>query len=98
MKQRLHFDATVDPDETVFLAWLSGDVAIGPAIESLLSRARAGQKLLLVGELADDNGYPRIGATHRFCHYLQDNFETQSKMPPVNYACFQGRGELLLRK
>jgi len=47
------------------LAWLLTDVAIEPAIKSLLSRARNEQRLLLVGEPAEDSEYPCTRGTHR---------------------------------
>ena len=98
MKQMLHSNATVAPDDTIFLAWLPGGVAIDHAIESLLNQARAGQKLVLVGESADDNGHPRACGTHRFFRYLRNNFETQARIPLANYAYFEDRVELLVRK
>ncbi len=98
MKQILHSDVTVHPEDTLFLAWLPGEAGIDTAIESLLNQTRVGQKLILVGEPADENGYPRTCGTHRFFRYLQDNFELQKKIPLPNYAYFNDCVELLVRK
>lgn len=98
MQKVRHADATVDPHVTIFLAWLPGDPAIDPAVESLLDQARAGQKLVLVGEPADEYGRPRTCGTQRFFHYLRENFDTQAQIPLANYAYFTDRVELLVRK
>ena len=94
----LHSDATIDPEDTIFLAWLPGEAAIDPAIESLLDQVRPGQKLVLVGEPAHDNGHPRTCGTHRFFRYLKDRFETRATVPLANYACFRDRVDLLARR
>jgi len=98
MKQLLHSDATVDPEDTIFLAWLPGEATTDTAIESLLDQTRAGQKLILVGEPADDNGQPRTCGTQRFFQYLRYNYETQGIIPLPNYAYFKDRVELLVKK
>ena len=93
-----HSDARVEPADTIFLAWLPGDASIDTEIESLLEQLRPGQKLLLLGEPADENGHPRSCASHRFFRYLQENFETRSIIPLANYAYFHDRVECLVRK
>ncbi len=98
MKQTLHSDVRVNTNDTLFLAWLPGKTEIDIAIESLLNQTRIGQKLILVGEPADENGYPRTCGTHRFFRYLQDNFKLQKKIPLPNYAYFNDCVELLVRK
>ncbi len=98
MKQILHSDVSVNPEDTLFLSWLPGETGIDTAIESLLNQTRVGQKLILVGEPADEYGYPRTCGTHRFFRYLQDNFELQKKIPLPNYAYFNDCVELLVRK
>jgi tetratricopeptide (TPR) repeat protein len=97
-KEVLHSDATVDPEDTIFLAWLPGEAAIDPAIESLLDRFEPGQELVLVGEPADDAGHPRTCGTYRFFRYLQDKFETRATVPLANYAYFHDRVDLLVRR
>jgi len=98
MQKVPHSDATVDPEDTIFLAWLPGDAAIDPAVESLLDQAEPGQKLVLVGEPADDYGHPRTCGTHRFFHYLRARFETRAVIALANYAFFQDRVDLLVRR
>lgn len=98
MRKLPHSEATLDPEDAIFLAWLPGEVAIDAAIESLLDQARPGQRLVLVGEPADENGHPRTCGTRRFFAYLQDHFETQATIPLPNYAYFKDRVELLVRK
>jgi tetratricopeptide (TPR) repeat protein len=93
-KKVLHSDATVDPEDTVFLAWLPGEAAI----ESLLDQMEPGQGLVLIGEPADDAGHPRTCGNHRFFHYLRDEFETRATVPLANYAYFQDRVDLLVRR
>jgi tetratricopeptide (TPR) repeat protein len=98
MKQVPHSHAKLDPEDAIFLAWLPGEAAIDPAIESLLNQARSGQKLVLVGEPADDYGNPRTCGTRRFFRYLHSNFEVQARIPLANYAYFKDCVELLVRK
>jgi len=98
MKQQLHSEVTVDPEDSIFLAWIPGDSGIDTAIESLLNQTVVGQKLILVGEPIDEYGYPRTCGTHRFFRYLQDNFDLQKTIPLPNYAYFNDCVELLVRK
>jgi len=98
MRQLLHSDATVDPEVTIFLAWLPGELVIDAGIESLLNQTRTGQRLVLVGEPVDEYGNPRTCGTRRFFQYLQDNFEAHAMVPLANYAHFKDRVDLLVRK
>jgi len=98
MTQKQHSEVKVDPQDTIFLAWLPGESTINSAIESLLNQTKTGQKLVLVGEPADANGYPGTCGTFQFFHYLRNYFKTQSLIPLANYAYFNDRVELLVRK
>jgi tetratricopeptide (TPR) repeat protein len=98
MQKQTHADATINPDSTLFLAWVPGEPDIDADIESLLNQTQVGQKLVLVGEPADDYGYPRTCGTPRFFHYLRKHFKTRSTLPLANYAYFTDRVELLVRK
>ena len=97
MKQQRHADVSVQSDDTLFLAWLPGETAIDPDIEALLNQTQSGQKLVLVGEPADEYGYPRTCGTQRFFHYLRQHFKTRATLPLANYAYFTDRVELLVR-
>ena len=98
MKRTLHCDATIDPEDTIFLAWVPGEAAIDPGLESLLDQIESGQKLVLVGESADEFGRPRTCGTWRFFRYLRDAFETRATVPLTSYACFEDRIDLLVRR
>jgi len=98
MEKMLHSEAIIDPKDALFLAWLPGEVAIDPDIELLLNQAKSGQKLVLVGEPADEYGNPRTCGTHRFFHYLRNNFNTQAVIPLVHYTYFKDHVELLVKK
>ena len=97
MKKVLHSEATIDLEDTIFFAWLPAEAA-DSSIERLLNQIGAGQKLVLVGEPADDNGQPRSCGTRRFFQYLRDNFKTRAIIALANYAYFEDRVELLVRE
>jgi tetratricopeptide (TPR) repeat protein len=64
--------ATVNEDETVFLAWIPQGVE---AVLNLFEQMRAGQKLVIIGEGSDAQGKARICATEKVFRYIETGFE-----------------------
>lgn len=98
MKEQLHSDTTIDPLDTIFLAWIPGESDSDLGIEPLLDQLQAGQKLVLIGEPADEMGQPRSCGTRRLFQYLHNNFEHQATIPLANYAYLEDCVEFLTRK
>ena len=98
MQELLHSDTTINPLDTIFLAWIPGETESNLGIEPLLDQLQVGQKLVLIGEPEDDMGEPRNCGTHRFFQFLRSNFEHQATIPLANYAYLEDCVELLTRK
>ncbi|MFT5112303.1 MAG: tetratricopeptide (TPR) repeat protein [Parasphingorhabdus sp.] len=98
MTEMPHSEAKVNPLDSIFLAWLPGEMDANKSIELLLNQTVVGQKLVLVGEPADEHGYPRTCGTQGFFCYVKENFEVRATIPLANYAYFKDRVELLVRK
>ncbi len=98
IKEQLHSNTVIDPSDTIFLAWVPGILESDASMEPLLNQMQTGQKLVLVGEPADETGRPRTCGTRSFFQFLRDNFEHQSTVPLANYSYLEDCVELLTKK
>jgi len=98
MKEQLHSNTSVDPADTIFLAWIPGILESDASMEPLLSQMKTGQKLVLVGEPADESGRPRTCGTRQLFQLLRNDFEYQTTVSLANYSYLEDCVELLRKK
>jgi len=94
MVQEDYASAKLDPDASVFFAWIvRGDLGV----LNILRQMRPGQKLVLVGEPRDREGIPRICATTEMWNLLESDFTLARTLALVSYSLLNDTVSLFVR-
>ena len=87
--------AKVNPNDTMFIAWIQGG---DTNIFNIINQLQVGQKLILVGEPPDQYGVPRICATPELFALLKDAFRLEKTISLVSYSLLNDSVSMYVKK
>lgn len=97
-REQRHSETIITTSDSIFLAWIPGILDGDVNMEPLLDQMVVGQKLVLIGEPAEDSGQPRTCGTRDFFQYLSAHFEHNATIPLATYSYMEDCVELFTKK